>query len=389
MNYEERKALAFAAAEEHHKEAIAISDALADEPELAGQEYKSSARLVEYLRSQGWEVEYPFAGFDTAFKAVRKGGSNHKRRVAILTEYDALKLGHACGHCVSAGISMLAALSAATLSDELDVDIHVIGTPAEESLGFKCDMTEAGVFDGYDMAMMVHLYNHNLTTTKLLAKDGYLFRFHGKSAHAASAPWEGNNALNGATLMLHAVDMLRQHVRDDVRMHGVIRDGGMAPNIVPESASVEFNIRALEREYLNEVIEKVMDCAKGAAMATQTTVEVERVGGAYDNMRDNAAGLEILAEAFDEMNIPLDRSYHEIFASSDVGNVSKVCPTFHPTLKIADPSVALHTKEFEALVRTDVAHDAILKGAKLIALQVLKVFGSDEALAAVKKDFRP
>lgn len=387
MTYEERKALALAEIEAHHGEAIAINDALADEPEVSGQEYKSSARIVEYLRSQGWEVEYPFAGYDTAFKAVVAGGNNHKRKIAILTEYDALEIGHACGHCVSAATSVLAGVSLAKLADELDADIHIMGTPIEETYGAKCTMVNDGVFDDYDMAMMVHMYNRNLTKTKLLAKDSYLYKFHGKSAHAASAPWEGDNALNGVTLMFHAMDMLRQHVRDDVRIHGVIRDGGMAPNIVPESASAEVYIRALDRTYLNDVIRKVDDCARGAAICTQTTLEKIVTGGAYDNLKDNKAGLAVLEEVFDELEIPLDRDFDEIFASTDAGNVSMVCPTFHPTLKIADTSVALHTKEFEALVKTDAAHQAIADGAKLICLQAIKVFGDEERFVAMKSDF--
>ncbi len=387
MTYEERKALALAEIEAHHGEAIAINDALADEPEVSGQEYKSSARIVEYLRSQGWEVEYPFAGYDTAFKAVVAGGNNHKRKIAILTEYDALEIGHACGHCVSAATSVLAGVSLAKLADELNADIHIMGTPIEETYGAKCTMVNDGVFDDYDMAMMVHMYNRNLTKTKLLAKDSYLYKFHGKSAHAASAPWEGDNALNGVTLMFHAMDMLRQHVRDDVRIHGVIRDGGMAPNIVPESASAEVYIRALDRAYLNDVIRKVDDCARGAAICTQTTLEKIVTGGAYDNLKDNKAGLAVLEEVFDELEIPLDRDFDEIFASTDAGNVSMVCPTFHPTLKIADTSVALHTKEFEALVKTDVAHQAIADGAKLICLQAIKVFGDEERFVAMKSDF--
>lgn len=387
MTYEERKALALAEIEAHHGEAVAINDALADEPEVSGQEYKSSARIVEYLRSQGWEVEYPFAGYDTAFKAVINGGNNHPRKIAILTEYDALEIGHACGHCVSAATSVLAGMTLAKLQDELNVDIHIMGTPIEETYGAKCTMVNDGIFDGYDMAMMVHMYNRNLTKTKLLAKDSYLYKFSGKAAHAASAPWEGNNALNGVTLMFHAMDMLRQHVRDDVRIHGVIRDGGMAPNIVPESASAEVYIRALDRSYLNEVIRKVDDCAFGAAMATQTTVEKIITGGAYDNLKDNKTGLAVLEEVFDELEIPLDRDFDEIFASTDAGNVSMVCPTFHPTLKIADLSVALHTKAFEELVKTDVAHKAIADGAKLIALQVIKIFGDETKFVGMKSDF--
>ena len=388
MNYEERKALAFSKIDQHYNETVEINNALANEPEVSGQEYKSSARIVEYLRGQGWEVEYPFAGFDTAFKAVKHGGNQYKRKIAIMTEYDALGIGHACGHCVSAAISVLAGMSLEALSEELDADIHILGTPMEETEGAKGFMVNDGYFDIYDMAMMVHLFNRNLRTTKLLAKDSYLYKFTGKPAHAASAPWEGNNALNGVTLMMHAVDMLRQHVHDDVRIHGVIRNGGMAPNIVPESASVEIFIRSLDREYLNEVIKKVDDCARGAAIATQTTMEKEMIGGAVDNLIDNMYGLGVLEEAFDELGIPLDREFNGIFASTDAGNVSRACPTFHPTLQIADPSIALHTKEFEALVKTDVAYKAISDGAKLICLQAIKIFSDEKHFVAMKSEFQ-
>lgn len=387
MNYDERKALGFQRIDQHWNEAVAISDDLADHPELSGQEYRSSAQLVDYLRSQGFVVEYPFAGYDTAFKATF-GSGNHGRKLALLTEYDALEIGHACGHCLSAAISVLAGVSLAALQDELDVDVHVFGTPIEETYGAKCNMVNDGVFDGYDMAMMVHLYNRNLTFTKLLAKDSYMYRFHGKSAHAAASPWDGCNALNGLQLMFHATDMLRQHVRPDVRIHGVIRDGGMAPNIVPESASAEFYIRALERDYLNEVIRMVDDCARGAAIATQTTMEKIVTGGAFDNMKNNRTGLATLEEAFGELEISLDSGFDDIFASTDAGNVSMVCPTFHPTLAITDPSVALHTKEFEALVRSERAHEAVRQGARLLTLQALKIFGDEDRLAALKEDFK-
>lgn len=386
MNYEERKALGFSVIDAHHSEAVALSDALADEPELSGQEYKSSARLAAYLRDQGFSVEQPFAGYETAFLA-KKGPDVHRRKIALLTEYDALEIGHACGHCVSAAISVLAGLAISELAEELNADVHIVGTPEEETYGAKCNMIAAGAFDGYDMAMMVHLYNRNLTFTKLLAKDSYRYCFYGKSAHAAASPWEGDNALNGLQLMFHAVDMLRQHLRPDVRIHGVICEGGMAPNIVPEKASAEFYIRALSRDYLNEVVAKVDDCARGAAMATQTRMEREVTGGAYDNLKNNAIGLAALEEGFAELGLPLDREFDEIFASTDAGNVSMLCPTFHPTIAIAEPPVALHSKEFEALVKTPRAHEAIAQGAKLLTLQAIKLLGDEERFAAMKADF--
>ena len=269
MNYESLKEKAYYEIEKYTAMCQHINDDLADHPELSGEEVESSSKIVELLKKEGFQTEYPFAGYNTAFKAVY-GENNHARKIAILTEYDALPgIGHACGHCTSAAISLLAGLALKELQDELDADIHIIGTPAEETEGAKCVMVKKGVFDKYDMAMMVHLYDENLLAPKVQALDAFFYTFHGKTAHASAAPWEGNNALNGVQLMFHALDMLRQHVKPDVRIHGVIRDGGLAPNIVPEIASAEFYIRSMDRAYLTEVLKKVDDCARGAAIATQ------------------------------------------------------------------------------------------------------------------------
>lgn len=228
---------------EHNKVQLTqLNDDIFDHPEISGQEYETSKKIVTLLADKGYETEYPFSGLDTAFKAVF-GKNNHKYKIAIMTEYDALpEIGHACGHCLSGSISILAGLSLKDLQDELDADIHIIGTPIEETDGAKCEMVKNGVFNDYDMAMMVHLYNANLIAAKFLALDSYMYEFHGKAAHASAAPWDGINAFNGAQLMFHAIDMLRQHSTPDVRMHGIIREGGEAPNIVPEKVTAEVYI---------------------------------------------------------------------------------------------------------------------------------------------------
>ncbi len=385
-SYEEIKKSVFQAAESNFSELKALNDDLADHPEISGQEFESSAKIVELLRRHGFTVEYPFAGLPTAFKAV-SGSKKHGRKVAILTEYDALpEVGHACGHCVSGSISVLAGIAMMEAQDALDVDVDVIGTPVEETDGAKCTMVKQGVFDGYDMAMMIHLDDKNILAPKLLALDSYLYSFKGKAAHASAAPWDGVNALNAAQLMVHAVDMLRQHVTPDVRMHSVYRDGGAAPNIVPETASVEYYVRAEERGYLNDLVRKVDDCARGAAIATQTTYEKAPTAEAYDNLKNNATGLAVLAEVYEELDLPTENT-ETTFGSSDVGNVSFVCPTFQPTLAIAKPGTPIHTREFADAVKTDLAHDMILKGAEVICLQIIRIFSDPQLLEGLKKDF--
>ena len=369
------------------QDAIALNDDLADHPELSGEEYESSRKIVELLKHKGFDVEYPFAGLPTSFKATY-GRNDHKYKVAIMTEYDALPgIGHACGHCVSGAISVLAGIAASNLQDALDADIDVIGTPVEETDGAKCALIKKGVFDHYDMAMMIHLYDQNLIYCTLNGLASYLYTFHGKAAHASAAPWEGVNALNAAQLMFHGTDCLRQHVTPDVRIHGVIRNGGEAPNIVPEEASAEFYVRALDLDYMMDVVRKVDDCAAGGALAAQCTWDKVETAAVYANMRRNYSGEDALREVYEELGIDINGDHEKIFGSSDAGNVSFVCPTFQPTLQIVDRGVAIHTREFAAAVKTDRAHDTIALGANVIALQIAKIFGDENRIKQMKADF--
>jgi amidohydrolase len=385
--YEELKQKMTARVAKSWKDCVAISDALADKPELSGEEYESSKRWVEYLRSQGFKVEYPFAGLATAFKAVY-GADNHSRKIALMAEYDALPgIGHACGHCVSGAVSVLAGIGLAEIQDELDADVHVIGTPNEETDGAKCVMVDQGVFNGYDMAMMAHMYDENMVKFELQCLDCQLYTFHGKAAHAGAAPWEGRNALNGVQLMIHATDMLRQHLLKECQMHCCIRNGGAAPNIVPEEASVEFYGRAMHRDVLIDLMAKMDDCAKGAAIATQTECDKKPTAPCYLNMKPNPTGNACLLESFRELGFDIDPDRQVMFGSSDAGNVSWACPTFHPGLKIAPAGTAVHTREFEACVRTDEAHEVIKNGACLLGLHALKIFTDKERFQAMKDDF--
>ena len=375
------------AVKENLQDAIALNDDLADHPELSGEEYESSRKIVELLKHKGFDVEYPFAGLPTSFKATY-GRNDHKYKVAIMTEYDALPgIGHACGHCVSGAISVLAGIAASKLQDALDADIDVIGTPVEETDGAKCALIKKGVFDHYDMAMMIHLYDQNLIYCTLNGLASYLYTFHGKAAHASAAPWDGINALNAAQLMFHGTDCLRQHVTPDVRIHGVIRNGGEAPNIVPEEASAEFYVRALDLDYMMDVVRKVDDCAAGGALATQCTWDKVETAATYANMRRNYTGEDTLREIYEELDIDINGDHEKIFGSSDAGNVSFVCPTFHPTLQIVDRGVPIHTREFAQAVKTERAHEAIALGANVIALQIAKIFSDENKIKQMKADF--
>ena len=385
--YSELKEKLKAFTEEKLQNLIALNDDLADHPELSGEEHRSARKIAELLEANGFKVEMPYAGLDTAFRGI-SGSDNHKYKVAIMAEYDALPgIGHACGHCVSGSISVLAAIALAPLQDELNCDIHILGTPNEEIDGAKCAMVDQGIFNSYDMAMMIHLYDQNLLYCKLLGLHQYLYTFHEKVAHASAAPWDGVNALNAAQLMFHGIDMLRQHVTPDVRMHGVYRNGGEAPNIVPEEASAEFYFRALDKDYLFELDKRADNCAEGAAIATGATWEKALTAAMYDNLKNNDYGIELLREVYDELGIEINGDHDKIFGSSDAGNVSFVCPTFHPTLQIVDRGVAIHTREFAEAVKSPRAHEAIRQGAMVIGLQVAKIFSDEEKIRRMKEDF--
>lgn len=373
--------------DKYKSELEGLNDDLADHPELSGEEYETSRKIVELLNGKGYEVEYPFAGLPTAFKGVY-GNDNHKHKVAIMTEYDALPdIGHACGHCLSGSISILAGLSLAKLQDELDTDIHIVGTPVEETDGAKCAMVKSGVFDNYDMALMIHLYDENIVDPKLLALDSYMYNFHGKAAHASAAPWDGINAFNAAQLMFHGIDMLRQHVTPDVRMHGIIRHGGEAPNIVPEEVDAEVYIRALDRNYLNNLVKKVDNCAEAGALATQAKWDKYETASPYDNLKYNKTGSDAIKEAYTELGVPLNGDPDRIFGSSDAGNVSFVCPAFQPCLQVVDHGVPIHTREFAEQMKTDRAHETLATGAKIIAFSIAKLFSDDDKIKSMKEDF--
>ena len=370
-----------------HNEIIGFCDDITDHPEVGTKEFRTSEKMCEMLRSKGFDVTKPFAGLETSFKATY-GPQNHKYKIALMAEYDALpEIGHACGHSVSGSISVLAGIALRNVQDRLNADIHIIGTPDEEYDGGKVKMVRAGAFDGYDMAMMVHMFDGNQVYTKILAIDTYTYYFHGQAAHASACPWEGRNAFNASQLMFHAIDMLRQHVTPDVRIHGLIRNCGEAPNIVPEENSVEMYIRALERSNLNEVVRKVDDCARGAAIATQTTWEKKATAEVFDNMKLIPFGNDLLTEVYNELNLPISDKQDEIFGSSDCGNVSMVCPTFHCTLQVVDEGVNVHTREFADAMKTDRAHEALKTGARIISRQVIKLLADETNIIRLKEEY--
>ncbi|PIE54036.1 MAG: amidohydrolase [Dethiosulfovibrio peptidovorans] len=366
----------------YESEAIGLSDWIAAHPELSGEEFQATDRIVALLSDAGFSVQRPYAGLPTAFLA-RKGEGAPK--VAVLVECDALPgLGHACGHCVHGAMSVLAGLAIGEIVGDIAGTVDVVGTPAEETDGAKCAMAAAGLFDDYDLAIMIHSFGGSSSAAfRSLAMDGYRFTFTGKAAHAAATPWEGKNALNAVQLMFHAVDMLRQHTLPEARIHGVVDSGGVAPNIVPDRAICRFEFRASRRDYLDGLTARCLDCARGAALATGTEVVWETFESSFDEMVPNPPGEALIEEIYRELDIPFEPPTAPS-GSTDVGNVSQRCPGLQPLLAIMPHRYPLHTVDFAAAVTAPEAHRALVLGAKVIGRAAIRTFLDDELRAAMK-----
>lgn len=370
--------------------AFKINDTLAKNPEVSGKEFQSAALICDVLEAAGLAVERELAGIPTAFRAAVSRVAQPQGKLALLCEYDALpEIGHACGHCASGSMSVLAGLGLHALASQLTMDIDIIGTPDEEATGGKVDLIKAGIFAGYDFAMMVHLDGvATRPNSRFLALDDFRVAYHGRPAHAAGEPWNGVNALNGVQLALQAIDMLRQQVRPETRIGYYILDGGKASNIIPDYALLECCVRHTERPYLNEVVARVKACFEGAAMATGTTCEISLYGNSFDSMKWNQTGTDLIGEVMEDLEIPHTKEPDTNIGSSDIGNVSFVCPAFHPTLRLEGADKVCHTKEFAAAMQAPTIYGTIVNGASILARAMVELMNRPERLVAIKAEFQ-
>ena len=370
--------------ESFRAEVMQLNDYIADNPETGSEEFKASKAIVTLLRKHGIDVEFPFNDMDTAFRGTINRGKSKK--FAILTEYDALRgLGHACGHCASGSISVFAALILNELRESIDAQIDIIGTPDEETKGGKVYMVNDGVFNDYDAAIMIHMFNMNAVSMPFLALDSYEYIFYGAPAHASASPWEGRNALNALRLAFDAMDMMRQHVTEDVRIHGYIAEGGAAANIVPDRTRAEFTFRARERDTLDDVVKWAHDIGEAAAKATRTSVEINRLGEKYDNMTEKETGSRLLEEIYGKLSLPLVPTDSVPKGSSDIGNVDSVIPAFHPIISIGK-DFGVHTREFAEEMKNEGTHNAIEQGAQIITEFIKTLSERDDLLDKIKQE---
>ena len=363
------------------KERLAeISDYIYRNPELGNEEYKAVEVLTTFLREHGFEIECPYAGINTAFKATFDSGKEGMT-VGYLCEYDALpEIGHGCGHNMIGAMSAGAGVVLSKGLSEIGGKIIVYGTPAEETNGGKVILTEAGAFDELDAAMIVHPDGETRASGSSSALYPIRFIYKGKTAHAASCPEKGINALNSVIQLFNGIDALRQHVTPDVRMHGIITKGGVAANIVPDEAIADFYFRASTKERVTEVVEKVKRIAEGAALMTGATLEMERYELPYDDLKTNETLSEIFNSNLRELGITDIKEAKTTGGSSDIGNVSHVAPTIHPYIGVTDCPMVGHSVEMADSTITSKAHDRLLIAALAMAYTGYDVITKNERL---------
>ncbi|MHB8378788.1 MAG: M20 family metallopeptidase [Acidimicrobiales bacterium] len=360
--------------EKVRRELIALSHFVHAHPELGYQEFQSSNAMASAAEAMGFVVERGVADLPTAFRATKGSGAFH---VVYCAEYDALPdVGHACGHNIIAASSLGAAFGLAAVADELDLTVTLLGTPSEEGGGGKIDLINAGYFDDAHAALMIHPFPTERLDAICLAVDHFDVGFEGKEAHASAAPWEGVNALDALTISQVALGLLRQQLRPEDQVHGIVSQGGSAANIIPSHVVGRFMARSSTATHLRDLRARVNACFEAGALATGATLFIEELGHQFSHM---VADQEILthyrraAEALGRSFALDDEGAPKPTISTDMANVSLVVPSIHPLLMIPTNGASNHQPEFTAACVTPSADQAVIDGAVALAHTVVSV----------------
>jgi amidohydrolase len=356
---------------------ISTSHAIHDHPELNYEEHFAHDTLVAALTSLAPTAAVtPHAyGVPTAFEAVF---GDRGPEILILLEYDALPgIGHGCGHNVIAAAGLGAGLAAGRLAQDLGGRVRVLGTPAEEGGGGKIALARHGAFSSGEAALMIHPADADLARMSAIAVHTMEVAYEGRAAHAAAAPWEGRNALDAAVLGYMNVAALRQHIRPSERIHGIFTEAGEKPNVVPRRAAATWYVRSDTLRSLQPLKDRVVSCLEGAAHACGCSMTTTWDDHAYADVRDNVAVVDSFARHMSHLGRTVqdpDAIGRQVVGSTDMGNISYLMPSIHPMIKIAPDGVAIHTEEFAACARSSSADDAVLTGAKALAMTVVDLW---------------
>lgn len=369
-----------------------ISLAIHAKPEVSDFEYFASQTLSEQLKKEGFEIELPAAGHRTGFAATYKSNKPGPT-VVFLAEYDALAgLGHGCGHNVFGATSSLAGAALKSIVDQIGGEVRVYGTPGEEggqNGSAKGSFVKKGYLKDVDFALCTHpgSGSEDGLSTRNYACAPVDIEFWGKPAHAAGCPQDGINALDAQILTYAAIGVLRQQLTNRIRIHGVIVEGGTAPNVIPEYTKAKYYIRAADIDTLHELYEKVENIVKGSALQTGCTSSMKL----YQNLVENMVLTPSLDAIYEKYITELGNTVKHVEdvvmpGSSDVGNISQVVPTIQPHISITDVQIAGHSQDMVNASCSQKAMDAIVKGAKALAFTALELFENPEELVKVKED---
>ncbi len=368
-------------------ELIELSRRIHDNPELGFHEHQAAGWLVGFLEKNGFRAERGLYGLPTSFRAtIGESGPE----VAFLAEYDALPdLGHGCGHNLIGVASAGAGAACRELVAAAGGRVLVIGTPAEELYGGKVTMAQAGAFDGLDAALMVHPGSGDSAVTEALACQGLNVEFFGRSAHAAARPERGLNALEAMILAFNAVDALRQHINSKARIHGIITDGGQAPNVVPAHSAASFLVRAADESYLADLKERVVNCFQGAAQATGCRCELKWDELCYAPMLNNLTLGRLFVRNLNSLGrkarvVDRDKS----FGSTDFGNVSQIVPGIHASIGITVRGVVSHSPQFAEAAISEKGLKGMLDSAKGLAMTAADLLVDRGWLEKTRSEFR-
>ena len=358
-------------------------------PELGLQEFKACEWLTQYLAERGFNIERGICEMPTAFRATYGKG---KPSIALLAEYDALPgIGHACGHNLICTIALGAAIAAKPVVECYGGSIVVIGTPAEENYGGKIVMARKGAFDDLDAAMLVHPDTVDIAVVPAIACQQINVEFFGKASHASAHPAAGINALDAMILSFNNINALRQQIQSTARIHGIITDGGQAANIIPEHSAGEFYVRAVDDVYLDELLQKVLNCFIGAAAATGARLEYKPDVLRYASMNSNMtlAQLYVNNMGLIGREVKLSKSKIPLNAgSTDMGNVSQITAAIHPLIAITPKGISPHSVEFAAAAASEAGINAMCDASKAMAMTVVDLLSNAETMQNVREEFK-
>ncbi|MES0326346.1 MAG: M20 family metallopeptidase [Candidatus Bathyarchaeia archaeon] len=373
-----------------------IARFLYENPELGSEEFMAFEKITKVLEEHGFDVEKGVYDMPTAFVASFKGKGDGPK-VAVLAEYDALPgVGHGCGHDLIAASAVGAGIAASKAIAELDGEVLVIGTPAEEghgpSGGSKVIMSNKGLFDDIGGVVMLHPASSWGVGSQALGISKCNMVFKGQTSHAAASPHLGRNALNAATLAYTATHMLRQEARRDANLviHGIITEGGIANNIIPDRAVLDFGVRSSDQDYLDEMVDKVARCGEGAAHALGVEVEIDK-GRFYSSKKLNYPMIRTLWQNYVDLGAPVsdwEESANSMpMASTDYGNVSHRTPSAGSYIGIAPPGTPGHSIQLADASMTPEGLDAMIVGTKALGMTLVELLAKPEILKEAKEFF--